>query len=183
MLCLVTHLCLTLCDHRHCRQPGSSAHGDSPGKNIGVGCHTLLQGIFPTQGSNQCLLNCRWIVYHLRHQRSPTGVCSLSVLQGIIALHNFVSFCHTTTRISHTYTYVPSLLDILPISLHITPFRVSQSPSLSSLSHTENFHWLSVYIWYCKFLCYSFHTSLLLPPLLQPCLIHLLSMSVSLLLP
>ena len=63
-----------------------------------------------------------------------------------------MSFCHTTTRISHTYTYVPSLLDILPISLHITPFRVSQSPSLSSLSHTENFHWLSVYIWYCKFL-------------------------------
>ena len=32
---------------------GSSVHGDSPGKNTGVGCHTLLQGIFPTQGSNQ----------------------------------------------------------------------------------------------------------------------------------
>ena len=30
----------------------SSAHGDTPGKNTGVGCHTLLQGIFPTQGSN-----------------------------------------------------------------------------------------------------------------------------------
>ena len=27
-------------------------HGDSPGKNTGVGCHVLLQGIFPTQGSN-----------------------------------------------------------------------------------------------------------------------------------
>ena len=36
--------------------PGSSVHGDSPGKNIGVGCHTLLQGIFPTQGSNLYLL-------------------------------------------------------------------------------------------------------------------------------
>ena len=32
--------------------PGSSAHGDSPGKNTGVGCQALLQGIFPTQGSN-----------------------------------------------------------------------------------------------------------------------------------
>ena len=31
---------------------GSSIHGDSPGKNTGVGCHALLQGIFPTQGSN-----------------------------------------------------------------------------------------------------------------------------------
>ena len=32
--------------------PGSSVHGDSSGKNTGVGCHALLQGIFPTQGSN-----------------------------------------------------------------------------------------------------------------------------------
>ena len=29
---------------------------DSPGKNIGMGCHALLQGIFPTQGLNPCLL-------------------------------------------------------------------------------------------------------------------------------
>ena len=30
--------------------PDSSIHEDSPGKNTGVGCHALLQGIFPTQG-------------------------------------------------------------------------------------------------------------------------------------
>jgi len=30
---------------------------DSPGKNTGVGCHALLQWIFPTQGSNPCLLS------------------------------------------------------------------------------------------------------------------------------
>ena len=30
---------------------------DSPGKNFGVGCHALLQGIFPTQGSHPCLLH------------------------------------------------------------------------------------------------------------------------------
>ena len=35
---------------RHYGPPGSSVHGDSPGKNTGVGCHALLQGIFPTQG-------------------------------------------------------------------------------------------------------------------------------------
>jgi len=34
---------------------GSSVHGDSPGKNTGVGCHALLQKIFPTQGLNPCL--------------------------------------------------------------------------------------------------------------------------------
>ena len=35
-----------------CSQPGSSVHGDSPGKTTAVGCHALLQGIFPIQGSN-----------------------------------------------------------------------------------------------------------------------------------
>ena len=33
---------------------------DSPDKNIGGGCHFLLQGIFPTQGLNPCLLHCRY---------------------------------------------------------------------------------------------------------------------------
>ena len=35
-----------------CSPPGSSVHGDSPGKNTGVGCHAFLQGIFSIQGSN-----------------------------------------------------------------------------------------------------------------------------------
>ena len=42
-----------------------------PGKNIWVGCHFLLQGIFPTQGWNPGLLHCRQILYHLSHQVSP----------------------------------------------------------------------------------------------------------------
>ena len=40
-----------------CSPPGSSVHGDSPGKYTGVGCHFLLQGIFLTQGSNPPLLH------------------------------------------------------------------------------------------------------------------------------
>ena len=40
-----------------------SVHGDSPGKNTGVGCHSLLQGIFPTQESNPGLPHSRWIIY------------------------------------------------------------------------------------------------------------------------
>ena len=36
-----------------CSPPGFSVPGDSPGKNTGVGCHALLQGIFPIQGLNQ----------------------------------------------------------------------------------------------------------------------------------
>ena len=57
LLCLVTQSCPTLCDPMDCSLPGSSVHGDSPGKNTGVGCHFLLQAIFPTQGLNQCLLH------------------------------------------------------------------------------------------------------------------------------
>ena len=65
--------CLTLSDPMGCSPPGSSVHGDSPGKNTGVGCHVLLQGIFLTQGSNRVpYISCigRWILYHLSHQVS-----------------------------------------------------------------------------------------------------------------
>ena len=41
--------CPTLCYPMDCSPPGSSVHGDSPGRNTGVGCHALLQGIFSTQ--------------------------------------------------------------------------------------------------------------------------------------
>ena len=41
-----------LCDPMDCSLPGSSVHGDCPGKNTQVGCRSFLQGIFPTQGSN-----------------------------------------------------------------------------------------------------------------------------------
>ena len=68
---LVAQSCLILCDPMDCGPPGSSVHGDSPGKNTGVGCHSLLQGIFPTQGSNPDLLRCKRILYHLSHQGSP----------------------------------------------------------------------------------------------------------------
>ena len=40
----------------NCSLPGSSVYGDSPYKNTGMGCHVFLQGIFPTQGLNLCLL-------------------------------------------------------------------------------------------------------------------------------
>ena len=51
-MCLVSQSCLTFCDPMNGKPLGSSVHGNSPSKNTGVGCHALLQGIFPTQGSN-----------------------------------------------------------------------------------------------------------------------------------
>ena len=51
------------------------SHGlDSPWnshQNTRVGSLSLLQGIFPTKGSNPCLLHCRWICYQLNHRGSP----------------------------------------------------------------------------------------------------------------
>ena len=47
---------------------------DFPGKNTGVGCHSLLQGIFLAQGSNLCLLHCRRIFYCVSHQENPLTV-------------------------------------------------------------------------------------------------------------
>ena len=71
--CLVAQSCLTLCDPLDCSPPGSSVHGDSPGKNTGVGCHFLLQGIFAIQGSNLhflCLLHWKTDALLLSHQGS-----------------------------------------------------------------------------------------------------------------
>ena len=53
VLCLVTQLCLTLCDPIDCSLPGTYAHGDSPGKNTGVGCHAFLQGSYQTRDLTQ----------------------------------------------------------------------------------------------------------------------------------
>ena len=62
------------CYHHHL--PLSSLW-NSPGRNTGVGSHSLLQEIFPTQGLNLGLLHCRQILYCLSHQGNPlnTGGC------------------------------------------------------------------------------------------------------------
>ena len=56
--CVLSRLsCVRLfCGPVDCSPPGSSVHGDSPGKNTRVGCHALFQGIFPTQGPDLRLL-------------------------------------------------------------------------------------------------------------------------------
>ena len=72
--------CPTLCNPLYCSLPGSSIRGIFSDKNTGVGCHFLLQGIFPTQRSNLCLLwllHCKWILYLLSHGGSSmcTYIC------------------------------------------------------------------------------------------------------------
>ena len=71
-VCLVSQSCPTACNPMDCNPPGSSVHGDSPSKNTEVGCHFLLQGIFPTQGSNPGLPHYRQTLYCLSQQGSPS---------------------------------------------------------------------------------------------------------------
>ena len=97
--------CLTLHDHMDCSQPGSSVHGDSLGKNTGVDCHFLLQGIFLTQGSNPGLLHCRKIPYPLSYQnivpnekiKSPIRILSLIVCLFSLQLLFFRTNIHQIT--------------------------------------------------------------------------------------
>ena len=68
---LVSQLSPTLWDPHGLQPMRLLCPWDSPGKNTGVGCHFLLQGIFQIQGSNLGLLHCRQILYHMSHQGSP----------------------------------------------------------------------------------------------------------------
>ena len=62
----VSHLLVS--DSLSYSPPDSSCPWNSPRKNTGVGCHSLLQGIFPTQELNWGLLHCRQILYRLSHK-------------------------------------------------------------------------------------------------------------------
>ena len=72
----------TICDPMDYSLPGSSVHGDSPGKNTvaGAGCHALFQGIFPTQGLNLHLLYCRRFLYCLSDQEAQISPHDLPIV-------------------------------------------------------------------------------------------------------
>ena len=90
------------------RPQGLYSPWNSPGQNTGVGSHSLLQGIFPTQGSNSGLPRCRRILYQLNHQESPT---SLKVL----FIFFFFSFCSSDWQISNIYISSYLLLPVFSV--------------------------------------------------------------------
>ena len=112
-----------------CSPPGSSRAWDSPGKNTGVGCHFLLQGIFPTQGSNPGLPHCRQTLKPLSHQGSPLSprVCSNSCL---LSWWHYLtiswsavpfSFCHQSFPASASFPmsqFFPQVAKVLELQLH-----------------------------------------------------------------
>ena len=120
---------------------GSPVHGDSPGKNTRVDCHALLQGIFPTQGSNPGLQNCRQIVYCLIHQGSPYlsilhDKYSLSFHYLILDKKSF--FCSATKLIFFFRTKTPVLISL--------SFPQRLNKELWGFSHRFDFSWWEMII-------------------------------------
>ena len=83
------------------------AHQAPPGKNTGVGCHALLQGIFPTQGLSPGLLHCRQILYQLSYLGSLTICLKLYIVLKIYAFHVMLTWDENIGRIPSTFTNSP----------------------------------------------------------------------------
>ena len=75
----VAQSCPTLCNRMDSSLYQAPLSMGFLGKSTGVGCHFLLQGIFPTQGLNPGLPHCRQTLYRLSHQGSPEARYKLPV--------------------------------------------------------------------------------------------------------
>ena len=132
-----------------CSPPGSCVHGDSADKNTGVGCHALLQGIFPTQGSDPGLPHCRRILLQSEPPGKPLatlgsviGVRGATLLSTGAHLYSqcWVGFCST----SEDSAVVPAVLLQCVLTLE-TPWQTFPSGSfLAPLNRSKvKVIWLS----------------------------------------
>ena len=110
-MCSVAQLCATLCNSKDRSLPGTSVHSDSPGKNTVVGCHALLKGIFPTQGSNPGLPHCGWFLYYLSHEGNPDICIDLSFFSDSLVISRYwmyflVLYCRSFLFVYFIYSKV-----------------------------------------------------------------------------
>ena len=95
---LVAQSSPTLCDPHGLKLARLLRLGDSPGKNTRVDCHSLLQGIFPTQRSNPGLLHCRQILYHPSHWGNPSVTLGWAgTLRFLLGMWNWLKPSHHKT--------------------------------------------------------------------------------------
>ena len=127
-----------------CCLPGSSVNGDSPGKNTRVGCHSILHGIFPTQGLNLHLLRWQAGSLPLSHQGSPSLQLS-SVAQSCLTLCDPMD-CSTPGLLVHhqllgfTQSHVHWVGDAIQPS---HPLSSPSPPALNFPRHQGLFKWVS----------------------------------------
>ena len=94
--CLVFKLCLTLLESHGLLARQAPLSMGFPGKNTGVGCHFLFQGVFPTQGSNLCLLRWQTDSLSLSHQGSPVCTHTINTIQYVKIMCVYVSSYQST---------------------------------------------------------------------------------------
>ena len=93
----------------HGLQPARLLHPwNFPGKNTGVGCYSLLQGIFVIQESNPGLLNCRQTLYHLSHQ----GITTCEAHCYLIIAHEVIYMGEENLNILGDLRCIPCTCDV-----------------------------------------------------------------------
>ena len=105
-----------------------------PGKNTGVGCHILFQGLLQIQGLNLCLLHCKHIFYHLSYQGSPHVMIKKKKKKNMKpGLDHLVKIQFKFVSNVFTNVTVPSknCMETIPFTLHLFPLY---SPFLVDLS-------------------------------------------------
>ena len=146
---------------------------NSLGKNTGVGCYSLLQGIFPTQGLNLGFQHCRQSLYQLSHQGSPLKAFQFSSVQSLSRVQLFVTPRTAARQASLSITNSQSLLKLMSmesvmpsnhlILCHPLLLLPSVFPSIRVLSNESVLHirqpkyWsfslsISPTCYYCNFL-------------------------------
>ena len=135
---LVAQLCLTLWDAMDCSPPGFSVHGIFHATITGVGCHSLLQGIFPTKGSKSGLLHCRKIFLPSELPGKPINVVYSHTI--IIYYNSHSKKKNWSSFIEHWRISVPRL-NISHI-YHV----IESSQSIKKTDPMTNFFFTS-YIW------------------------------------
>ena len=116
----VTRSCLTLCNPMDIYSQWNSS-----GQNTGVGSHSLLQGIFPTQGSNPALSHCREILYQLSCQGGQN--CSKQYYLNLGYFHlqlYLVIYVMQIFRSNINYLYERQIIDAFELWYWIRLLRV-----------------------------------------------------------
>ena len=111
-----------------CSPACSSVHGDSPGKNTGVGCHSLLQGIFPTQGLNPHPELAS--EFFAKHQKNIHCLSKIHTLQGVLYFY-LRTFIRNKRQLPPSFPRIP----LLPIDFY---WNISSlKPTTRNLLWTE----------------------------------------------
>ena len=106
---------------------------NSLGQNTGVGSLSLLQGIFPTQGTNPGLPHCRWILYQLSYQGSPKRLAKEH------------SNYYTTALISHTSKVMLKILQARfqqYMNLELPDLQAGFRKGRGTRDQIANIHWI-----------------------------------------